>query len=500
MNWPPLTPECSRAIADAIKDAVRTKPKDLFEHVAQQLASKSNLDPAEFERHFEECRRQPKQYVLEERCPAGQDPLSWVPMRYNDDTILLTLQQKAADVVAEILSPTATEDSKALLDSVVTAFPEVMYLRDTEDEMVVFQMIRAAYLALSGSKDVLKECLDDADPRLSYACEALLTFMRGSTYFEMVGQSEEMVEALLISCIYLVLGRNEGFRNRFGGKHLSSEQAMLHAITQEKECLPSFQRLSEDHKQLLTAVMKAYFSLETLVFAEVLPSHFNTAKESLGRFAGGLPFFLSLLLLEHACKRRSDLVSDDDVDICRLASHCLNCMDKYGPHRTYEVYLKKRAERQSWRLSKEDIFQKCCVRLACLTGQEDSEVWKEVMSFVEKADEEDQELIAVEIGRKDGVMECPAFFLFGGGNFMKACIASSHIGLKSGLAMILRLLKDLTNSFEKSMSSKVMRVDMSSLTALAKRYQPGGVPFADTPMVLEDLRDGDVRIKIAGNK
>merc|ERR1740117_1651642 len=110
MNWPPLTPECSRSVGDAIRDAVDKKPKDLLEHVARYMEEMSKLDPAEFEKHFETCRREPRSYKLEERCPASQDPMAWVPMRYSDDTIRLTLEQRALDLVAEIVSPENIEN------------------------------------------------------------------------------------------------------------------------------------------------------------------------------------------------------------------------------------------------------------------------------------------------------------------------------------------------------------------------------------------------------
>ena len=67
MNWPPLHTETSEVLALVLKDVVTTRPRDLFECTAQLLQEKSGLNPTAFQEHFDECKRKPRVYELEER-------------------------------------------------------------------------------------------------------------------------------------------------------------------------------------------------------------------------------------------------------------------------------------------------------------------------------------------------------------------------------------------------------------------------------------------------
>ncbi|CAE7638107.1 unnamed protein product [Symbiodinium sp. CCMP2592] len=88
--------------------------EDLFGFVIAEFQKKSTLDPSEFEAHFLECKRQSRTYVLEDRCPANEDPMVWVPMRYNDDTILK--QQKLAhELWMDVLSVEASGAREQIL-------------------------------------------------------------------------------------------------------------------------------------------------------------------------------------------------------------------------------------------------------------------------------------------------------------------------------------------------------------------------------------------------
>ncbi|CAE7446481.1 unnamed protein product [Symbiodinium necroappetens] len=89
--------------------------EDLFGFVIAELERKSTLDPNEFEAHFLECKRQSRTYVLEDRCPSNEDPMVWVPMRYNDDTILLKQQRLAHELWMDVLSVEALGARKQVL-------------------------------------------------------------------------------------------------------------------------------------------------------------------------------------------------------------------------------------------------------------------------------------------------------------------------------------------------------------------------------------------------
>lgn len=281
MNWPPLTPEGSKAIADVLRDAVDKKPRDLFEHVAQQLAERSGLDTADFEKYFDECKRKPRTYVLEDRCPANQDPLTWVPARYNDDTILLMLQHKSTEIVEAILSqdPQAIPNTSALASSCIAAFPELMYLSGSPEELYAFQLLRALQVACTDSQEVLANLASDPEPAFCFQCGAFVGRLRDMGHLEVVSQNVNAVEALIVVCVLHALGRHEGFCQRYGGGHTNVELAILHAITREADALPSYQRLGEQHKALVHGTLQVIFPLESLLLTEICPAQYARAKE-----------------------------------------------------------------------------------------------------------------------------------------------------------------------------------------------------------------------------
>eukprot|EP00927_Polykrikos_kofoidii_P073691 TRINITY_DN69703_c0_g1_i1.p1 TRINITY_DN69703_c0_g1~~TRINITY_DN69703_c0_g1_i1.p1 ORF type:complete len:501 (+),score=107.53 TRINITY_DN69703_c0_g1_i1:82-1584(+) len=496
MNWPPLTDESSYAIADVLREAVTQKPVDLIEFVAKMLEERSGLDPGAFEADFEQKKKLPRRYVLEDRCPANQDPLSWVSMRFNDDTILLTLQQRAMDVVGDILRHELIDDSRQLIEAAIVSFPELMYLRDSEEELVSFQVLRAIYVGCSPCDVSGDAALDDADPRLSFRCESLVAGVRGASLFEGVARSEELLQALIVVCFLHVLGRHPGYAKRYGGAHSNPSRVILHAIQHEARSLPSYQRLSAASKELVVSVLKAHFTLSTLLSTELSPALFGELKDSLGT-TEGLNFFSAVLLAEHMVVCRNNLVTDDDVDRVRLGVQCIAAIEKYGAQRAYQLYLKKRAERHMWRLVKDDFQQRAVIRLCCLSGQEDDDTWNTMQSVFDHLEESEKEILKNELGRKDGIVDCPVFLLVAGADLVANACANPDLGADAAVKMIVRILGDATKSFVRSLTHKVIRLHVGSIAVLASNYSTtgGGTRFEDTPILFEEQGFGEVLVK-----
>lgn len=98
------------------------------------------------------------------------------------------------------------------------------------------------------------------------------------------------VDALLVCTVLLLVGRHPGFQQRYGGGLRTPELAVIHAIEHEAEALPSFACLSPAQRQLVLATLQAYFPLEMLVNAEVVPSHFGRVKDLFGVRENGIDF------------------------------------------------------------------------------------------------------------------------------------------------------------------------------------------------------------------
>jgi len=291
MNWPELSAECTRAIAEVLEDVVAKRPADPVQHMSKMLAQRSGLDPAAFEEHFQACKRRPRTYALEDICPSGMDPIAWVRMRYNDDTIRLLLGQTVFGLVSDMLSGDSVQDLADLIPRASAAYPEVQYLSGTAEEAVAFQTLRAVFLGCTGAEDVLDPAsLDHADPALAFRCSDLLDAARTSMFGPVVQNEavpevpscEGILDALLVCCLLRVLGMSATFQARLGGRLAQPEQAALHAISSESDALPSYQRLTQAQKSLVVAVLKAHFPLDAVACSEAVPAHFMRSKELVG--------------------------------------------------------------------------------------------------------------------------------------------------------------------------------------------------------------------------
>jgi hypothetical protein len=497
MNWPPLTPEGSKAIADVLRDAVDKKPRDLFEHVAQQLAERSGIDTAEFEAYFEECKRKPRTYVLEDQCPANQDPLTWVPARYNDDTILLMLQHKSTEIVEAILSqdPQAIPDARTLASSCIAAFPELMYLSGTPEELYAFQLLRALQVACTDCQEVLDNFGADPEPEFCFKCGDFLGRLRDMGHLEVVTQNVAAVEALMVVCVLHALGRHEGFCQRYGGGHLNVESAVLHAMTREADALPSYQRLSEQHKALVHATLQVIFPLESLLLTEVCPAQYARAKERLEKLDGGLQFLMVAMIIEHMVLCREVEIVQNDLEIACLGIASLGFLEKYSPQKAYEIFLKKRAERHSWRLLRDDHHGRAAVRICCFAGNEDDEAWFRAQEVVNSLNEGELDVLVNELGHKDGVNDWPAFSLDGAGTLMAHAQPGGKIQLASAVRFLIKVLKEAAKMFDRTHTSKVMKLQLVDAAVLASTWS-GEAPFEETPLVLEDLGHGDYAVRV----
>lgn len=497
MNWPPLSQECSEAIADCLKTVVNEKPDDLLEFVATRLSQKSGLNPKEFEESFEECKRKPRSYVLEDQCPLDQDPLSWVPMRYNDDTIFESLRSKAGQLATDILTENqpCPYDTPAMVSLARSAFPELAYLRGSSEEKTALRTLRALYLGTSGYKDVLETGLQDDDSMLSFTGHSIMVWLRGILRQNV--QAEDMWEAVFIACMLRILGSNAGFRQKFGGGLEDPDKAILHAMDNEIESLPSFQRLQEHFQTLIDVSLQSAFPFSSVTTTEVVPAQFEKVKTDVACQDFGLGFFLSVLVLEHAVKCSNMLgdMEDAELDIIRLGAQSLMAIDKHPAPKAYELFLKKRAERVEWRLSKDDYPQRSIVRLCCLAGLTDADSWNQMQSIVDGLAEAEKDALKNELGRKDGVADLPCYIVIGASKLLEAANRNEEVGLAAAVQIIARVLDDTARSFDKTIKEKTMRLRFDGVTARAS--QRSSVPFEDTAFVVEEV-DGELLVRVGG--
>lgn len=500
MNWPALTPECSQAVAEVLKDVVEKRPKNLFQQVIQEFERRSGLDPQEFESHFEECKRKPRTYILEDRCPDHEDPFSWVPMRYVDKTILLKLQGRAGELITDVLSSEDLSGGQELFNRAVVAYPELMYLRGSPLEQLAAQTLKGLFICCSGSPKTLEDGLEDEDPALTFGCQSLITGVKLSllqpfalSQREATTSVIDKLEALIVCLIMHCLGQHEGFRARYGCGEEVPEKVVLAAAEQSPEVVPSYGRLSEASKQLVTVSLQAHFTFGMLLTAEITPAHFLCIKELIVPVEGGLSFFLSLIGVEYLAAQRTVPTPPEMQDLVRLVSLCVPGVEKHSASRAYELYLRKRAERHQWRLMRDDFAHRAIIRMCCMLGSEDTRVWNEVQHLFENLDEPLREVLKQELGQKDGLVCTPAFLLQGAASLMGQVLGNPRVKLASGVTLLARLCEELVSEFDE-LQVPLVFVRLGELPTRV-RDADGTTPLENISMTLDRLGPVEVNVR-----
>jgi len=448
---------------------------------------------------FEECKRKPRTYVLEDVCPTDEDPFIWVPMRYNDNTILLNLQSKAADLLTDVKSTEVLPSAQELFNRAVVAYPELMYLRGSPEEVLAAQTLRAFFLCCSGYSSTFDVSLEDDNPEFTFRCAPLLSGVKNNLLEFVLTNRESMqitlqkMETIVVCLLLHIVGRNEGFRDRFGCGEEEPEKVILAATEQCPEAVPSFGRLPQASKRIILAMHQAYFSFGSLMSAEAIPAHFLLLKEIMVPAENGLNFFLAVVAMEYIATQRTVPVPQESGDIIRLIGLCFPGVEKHSASKAYELYLRKRAERHQWRLMRDDFMHRAIIRLCCMSGSEDSKVWNEIQHVVEGMSDAEKEVLKVELGQKDGVASSPAILLIGGAELMAQAMSNPVIGLRPAVKLFCKLLEQVSDNCANNQSLQI-KVHLDSLVHRAREFS-GGAPFEDTALKLDMLGPAEIVVR-----
>jgi len=314
-----------------------------------------------------------------------------------------------------------------------------------------------------------------------------------------VTKNSVLVDALIVASFLLLVGRHPGFQQRYGGGYQTPEQAVIHAIENESESLPSYACLANPQRQLVLAVFQAYFPMEMLLNTEVVPSHFARVKDLLVPKENGLDFFQTVLAIEHIVRCRTVVISDANVEFVSLGAQCLASVTKYNGPRAYELLLKRRGAAHNMRLVRDDFLNRAIIRLCCFRGIEEDEAWAEMPNLVQELGDRETRALQVEIGQKDGLAEVPAYVPCGAAALMQAGTTNADVGVKSAVIALCRVLDEAVVSFGKVLNYKVVKLRLENLAVRASQYKAGsGPPFADLPFQLEEIGAGEVAVKVLG--
>jgi len=309
--------------------------------------------------------------------------------------------------------------------------------------------------------------------------------------------SEAALDTLLVCCILRVLGSNKSFQARLGGGLPNAEQAALHAIENEGEALPSFQRLSQDQKALVTAVLKAYFPLDAVACSEAVPAHFMRSKELVGTMEGALRFSVAVAAVERLVEGRTS-AETKGLEFLRLGGQCLTALEKYTAPRAYEMYLKKRAERHSWRLVKDDFRTRCVIRLCILARLEETPQWLKMHSAFDELPKREQQVLEAEVGRKDGVNEMQTYVMYGASALLEQAWANDAVGARPALLLLARILQDAARACVRLANQQMVPLRMECLGSCARQHRSGGAPFEETPFTLVEGNPNEMVLTLPG--
>jgi len=438
---------------------------------------------------------------LEERCPPGQDPIVWVPMRYSDDTMLQVLKKWFVDLTHDMGSSHPITSSESFIDAAVVAMPELSYLWDSPQEQLAHKTLRALLLCCSASPGVLRWNLEDENAALTYRCESLIKSVRGPPLdLAIQGENQgDKLEVLIICSLLRVIGRHAGFQRLYGGGCITPEEVIRNAIDHHPEVLPSVCRLPLERKELIVATLGACFPLELLMDGEIVPFHLNNIREGLLDIPEGINFLLMVVAIEYVTVCQQMVVEDVALDLVRLSGQCIAALEKHGAARAYELFLKKRAEWHSWRFARDNLLHHAVVRLCCFLRTEDEKAWSELSATMDKFSESEKDLLKTELAFKDGLNETPVYYLQGIGALMSAAWKNPKVTINSGLKMLIKILEAVAQSFDATKSYEVVTIQVQDLADRAQNFG-GPEPFQGLPFTVERIRPSTVNICTVGSR
>lgn len=524
MNWPPLSAETSNQLARVLEEAVKSKPKDLLEHVASKLQARSGWDMRMFEAHFEECRKQPRTYKLEDKCPPEQDPIVWVPTRYSDDTILESLRSVSGELMKRILAEGHVIAMNAaggdFLECAEIAFPELSYLSPgSEGRMQAELMLRTVSVVVAEEEidvrsDFFRERNPDINgPLVDWARQRLRTGLR---------KSAELLDAMVVCMLMRVVSTSSrGFRERYegtgakkDGKQQTSEEMLVQVMRKAPLALPSFRRLPPHLQSLVEAVRLAAFPFQELLTTEALPAHLAAVKDEMGPYDSGITFLLSTVLVEQIVAAGAGTLVDvqlRSVELVKLGAQAVAAVEKYNAVKSYELFLKKRAEQVEVRVQRDDYLQRACVRISCMALLREREDWDAVQKAVNELPENEKEVLKRELGMKDGTgtgaavvdssqkqLTGPTFAMTGCSRYLIAAQLNRAANIWPGPAVkvLCRVLEDGARSYSQS-KERMLKMNFEGLADFAQNYN--GISFDDLFFLLEEnSASGVITVRVTG--
>jgi hypothetical protein len=417
-------------------------------------------------------------------------PKVWIPVR--NASVLSTLRMQSRELASDVLANKISEAQfKARLER---TFPELSYFNagGTDQLPKTICAMMSVYWFVTGQHEAFIRGQADNELLSRHSWSWIQGWMKQSVHL----MSEETLDAMLTFVAISALGAIPEFREEFAPKvNADFQDAVLaHVLETKPEVVPSFQRLPERYKGLISDCMRVDFRFSEFLPAESVPANLALVKSSMEPYGEeGLAFFC-FRIFSRACGKLgsrhlwgSQFMTEGQFQRFRPGLEALQQLGALDAGAAYNNYLLLLQGSKALACFTSPEHQ-ALTRLLCLESASGEASESAVSEAFKELNPHERERLTRFL-TADGLGERPGYVLRGAPELLKAACANPRVGAAAVLRTLLRVQDKC------SVGSRVRKVhlDLHGLVAAA-RDAPESKRFMQVPLDLRYDDQGDTRV------
>eukprot|EP00929_Paragymnodinium_shiwhaense_P063873 TRINITY_DN31960_c0_g4_i1.p1 TRINITY_DN31960_c0_g4~~TRINITY_DN31960_c0_g4_i1.p1 ORF type:complete len:3718 (+),score=1051.51 TRINITY_DN31960_c0_g4_i1:107-11260(+) len=308
----------------------------------------------------------------------------------------------------------------------------------------------------------------------------------------------EFLNSLFVALMIKNLGKIPKFKEQLAPNAGSPKDVMRHVMDTCPKVMPSFQRLSGPHQQLVRQCLTREFSIEQLLQCENLPASLSCVREMLGRGIGEeihdfndqklLEFYTIFMFAELAGSNGESLegslyMTEQRYKQFKMCTDAMKLLGKgEGEVKVYNRVLGNCAEALGLSFDDKNPESRAIWRLTILAKVEDAAGALKVSDTLKGLDPKEKNAL-VKYLNADGINEKPGFLLHSCNAFLECAARNNEVGLGAAFRILLKVYDAAAREFQGG-SRSVISIYLGRLVLFAQEFN-GSVQFQDMPFELQ---------------
>lgn len=456
MNWTDLSEGLTTSLRQILEDAYAKKPPGLLEFVASELEARAGYKPGEFESLFEEAKKAKRTYKLEDECPAGVDPMVWIPRRYDDEAILVFLRAQGRDTAEHAKHGAHTQQGWQ------QTYPEFAYLRARPELRWLLRYLQAI-------AQVVREDAPDEEP-----AQEIVKMLK--EHLDDQGQTLDFEEAAAAGILRVLYGLPEfQWEDR--------PETPFGMFEARPTLFPTIMRMSAPAQGRIKSLTSLCI-FEEFLNGELLPATLSKIKD-----VPNVPSLFCVFVAEYlsGLDVRGEMLTEALTKKVLRALASLQDVGSKTPHIIASQYLEKTAVAAQFAFDKSSLVCRAVVRFAllCELDLKPGGCAKVEAAFQELSAKE-KHALQRELC-KDGLLQYPAFSLVHAHKLLSVASANPDIPLVSALRLFTGIITEAATEAAGAQGREGANfaVDFQQLIPIAQGLGDDAAPLDATATVLE---------------